>query len=62
MRLVKISDYEALKKEGIPYKPNTLYQWRSQGKNKELFVKLDGLVCIDVDKFKEWVEKKTSKN
>lgn len=52
MNLIPIKE-DSLKKEGIPFKPSTLYNWRSKDKNNEIFVKIAGKIFIDADKFWE---------
>ncbi len=54
-KLIPIRQSE-LEKHDIPFKPNTLYFWHSQGKYKEIFVKVAGKLFVDEDKFWEMVE------
>lgn len=54
-KLIAIKRSE-LQKYGIPFAPDTLYHWRSQGKYREIFVKVAGKLFIDEDKFWELTE------
>ncbi len=54
-KLIPIKQSE-LEKHEIPFSPNTLYFWHSQGKYREIFVKVAGKLFIDEDKFWEMAE------
>ncbi|AEA33658.1 hypothetical protein [Hippea maritima] len=45
-----------LEKHNIPFSANTFYFWHSQGKYREIFVKVAGKLFIDLDKFWELAE------
>ena len=58
-KLVKLDNHE-LKKAGIPFSKYTLYTWRRDKKNLEIFKKVGGKVFIDLDAFEKWVEKQNN--
>ena len=54
MNLISLKS-EELRKAGIPLSKNTFYSWKSEGKYREIFVKLGGRLFLNIDKFWEIV-------
>jgi hypothetical protein len=54
MKLVPISEEALLRENGIFFKPATLRQWHSTGKNAHLFRKVSGRVFIDLREWKRF--------
>jgi hypothetical protein len=60
--LIRIKNEEELRNAGILFKPNTLYQYHSTGKYPEIFVKIGSMLCIDLDKWREFIQKEKRKS
>ena len=60
--LIAVSKPEELKANGIPLSPATLRKWHSTGKCKSIFIKLGGMLCIDLGKYHQLLEEIDEKN
>ncbi len=61
MALIRIED-EELRRAGIPFKASTLYRWRKDKRNLEIFVKVGGRVFVDSEAWEKFVEKAREKS
>ena len=55
--LIPVSDEKTLRQNGIYFKPSTLRKWHHLGKYPEIFIKLCSRLFIDLDKWRDLVEK-----
>ena len=49
--LIPVKNKKLLEKNGIHFSIGTLRRWHCQGKNSQIFVKIGGMLCINL---KEW--------
>lgn len=54
--LIAVSKPEELKANGIPLSPATLRKWHSTGKYKHIFIKLGGMLCVDLGRYQQLLE------
>ncbi len=45
------------KANNLPIKKSTLYKWSHFGKNPELFIKVNGMVFIDVERLERFLDR-----
>jgi len=55
--IVPVSDEEALRQNGIYFKPSTLRKWHHLGQHSEIFIKICSRLFIDLNKWRDLVEK-----
>ena len=58
--LIAVKD-EALKENGVVFTRKTLYKFHSQMRYPELFVKLGGELCFDLDAYKKLIKEAVAK-
>jgi hypothetical protein len=54
--LVSVAKHDELRANGIPLSPATLRKWHSTGKYKHIFIKLGGMLCVDLGRYHELLE------
>ena len=54
--IAPVKDREALKKAGVYITPKTLRKWHCLGINPQLFLKIEGLLYIDLNEWRKMVD------
>jgi len=54
--LVSVAKHDELRANGIPLSPATLRKWHSTGKYKHIFIKLGGMLCVDLGRYQQLLE------
>ncbi len=55
MALIPLKN-EELQKAGIPFKAQTLYKWRKEKRNLQIFVKIGGRVFVNAEEWEKLIE------